>query len=55
MSTNEILKFARRVNEQLFTHESLMRTSIAITVRPVLSALLGRTKFWSQKPRIIEV
>ena len=55
MSTNEILKFARRVNEQLFTHENLMRTSIAITVRPVLSAVLGRTKFWSEKLRIIEV
>ena len=25
------------------------------TVRPLLSAVLGRTKFWSQKPRIIEV
>ena len=25
------------------------------TVRPPLSAVLGRTKFWSQKPRIIEV
>ena len=55
MSTNEILKFASRVNEQLFTHESLMRISIAITVRPLLSALLERTKFWSQKPRTIEV
>ena len=22
------------------------------TVRPLLSAVLGRTKFWSQKPRI---
>ena len=32
MTTIEILKFARRVNEQLFTHEILMRTSIAITV-----------------------
>ena len=55
MSTNEILKFARRVSEQLFTHESLMRISIAIIVRPLLSAVLGRTKFWSKKPRIIEV
>ena len=53
MSTIEILKFARRVNEQLFTHEILMRIPIAITVRPLLSAVLGRTKFWSQKPRII--
>ena len=25
------------------------------TVRPLLSAVLGRTKFWSQKPRINEV
>ena len=25
------------------------------TVSPLLSAVLGRTKFWSQKPRIIEV
>ena len=49
MSTNEILKFARRANEQQFTHESLMRISIAITARPLLSALLGRTKFWSPK------
>ena len=24
-------------------------------VRPLLSAVLGRTKFWSQKPRIIEL
>ena len=44
MSTNEILKFARRVNEQLFTHESLMKISIAITVRPLLSAVIGCTK-----------
>ena len=28
---------------------------IRYTVRPLLSAVLGRTKFWSQKPRIIEV
>ena len=55
MSTNEILKLARRVNERLFTHESLIIISITITVRPLLSAVLGRTKFWSQKPRIIEV
>ena len=27
---------------------------IHVTVRPLLSAVLGRTKFWSQKPRIIE-
>ena len=26
-----------------------------VTVRPLLSAVLERTKFWSQKPRIIEV
>ena len=25
------------------------------TVRPLLYAVLGRTKFWSRKPRIIEV
>ena len=25
------------------------------TARPLLSAVLGRIKFWSQKPRIIEV
>ena len=25
------------------------------TVRPLLSAVLGRTKFWSHKPQIIEV
>ena len=25
------------------------------TVRPLLSAVLGRTKFWYQKPRINEV
>ena len=25
------------------------------TVRPLLSAVLGRTKFWSQKPQITEV
>ena len=28
---------------------------ILTTVRPLLSAVLGRTKFWSQKTRIIEV
>ena len=55
MSTNEILKFARKFNEQLFTHESLIKISIAITVKPPLSAALARTKLWSQKPRIIEV
>ena len=31
----------------------LVQTSI--TVRPLLSAVLGCTKFWSQKPRITEV
>ena len=48
MITNKILKFTRRGNEQLLAHESLMRISMEITVRPLFSALLGRTKFWSQ-------
>ena len=55
MSTEDILKLARKINEKLFTHERLMRISIAITATPLLSAVLVRTKFWSQKPRIIEV
>ena len=29
--------------------------TIYTTVRPLLSAVLGRTKFWSRKPRINEV
>ena len=28
---------------------------INYTVRPLLSAVLGRTKFWTQKPQIIQV
>ena len=32
-----------------------LRIPYTYTVRPLLSALVGRTKFWSQKPRIIEV
>ena len=31
----------------------LLTITNAYTVRPLLSAVLGRTIFWSQKPRII--
>ena len=29
--------------------------TITYTVKPLLSTVLGRTKFWSQKPQITEV
>ena len=37
------------------THYTVYYIGEEGTVRPLLSAVLGRTKFWSQKPRIIEV
>ena len=37
------------------TASAVDKTLFDGTVRPLLSAVLGRTKFWSQKPRINEV
>ena len=45
-------------DQKVRSHGQARRRSgqkIVNQLRPLLSAVLGRTKFWTQKPRIIEV